>query len=62
VTFIDSVPNQLAGLVSGPSTDDVGGGGSGAQLDLSPLLANGAGKVVLVTEVTVVDSSANPQT
>lgn len=57
MTFIDSVPNQIAGLLSSPAIS----GGGGAQLDLSPLLVNGPGKVVLVTEVTVVDSSAESQ-
>lgn len=54
VAFIDSVPNRLAELLSSP---EMGSGGR-SQLDLSPLLVNGPGKVVLVTEVTVIDSSA----
>ena len=57
VTFIDSVPDGLADLLSSPKNGEEG---SGAQLDLSPLLDNGPGKVVLVTEVTVIDSSAQP--
>ena len=57
MTFIDSVPNRLAGILSTPET----GGGGGAQLDLSSLLVNGPDKVVLVTEVTVIDSSAESQ-
>ena len=45
--FIDTLPNKQADLLRGQ------GGGSGMSLDLSPLIANGAGKVVLVTEVTI---------
>jgi hypothetical protein len=48
VTFIDTLPNKQADLLKGQ-----GGGGGGMSLDLSPLLANGPGKVVLVTEVTI---------
>jgi hypothetical protein len=49
VVFIDTVPNKQADLLKGPG----GGTGGGPQLDLSPLLSNGSGKVVLVTEVTI---------
>jgi len=46
--FIDTLPNKQADLLRGQ------GGGSGSfSLDLSPLIANGPGKVVLVTEVTI---------
>jgi hypothetical protein len=48
VTFIDTLPNKQADLLKGQA-----GGGQGWSLDLSPLVANGPGKVVLVTEVTI---------
>lgn len=47
MTFIDTVPNKQADLLKGQ------GGGGGISLSLSPLIANGPGKVVLVTEVTI---------
>jgi len=47
VTFIDTVPNKQADLLKDQ------GGDAGISLDLSPLVANGPGKVVLVTEVTI---------
>jgi hypothetical protein len=47
VTFIDTLPNKQADLLKGQ------GGGGGMSLDLSPLIANGPGKVVLITEVTI---------
>jgi hypothetical protein len=48
VTFIDTIPNKQADLLKGQA-----GGGEGMSLDLSPLVANGPGKVVLITEVTI---------
>jgi hypothetical protein len=48
VTFIDTLPNRQADLLRGQ-----GGGGGRMSLDLSPLIANGSGKVVLITEVTI---------
>jgi hypothetical protein len=48
VMFIDTIPNKQADLLKGQ-----GGGGGGMSLDLSPLIANGPGKVVLITEVTI---------
>lgn len=48
VTFIDTLPNKQADLLKGQ-----GGGEQGPQLDLSPLIANGPGKVVVITEVTI---------
>jgi hypothetical protein len=48
VTFIDTLPNKQADLLKGQE-----GGGGGMSLDLSPLIANGSGKVVLITEVTI---------
>jgi hypothetical protein len=48
VVFIDTLPNKQADLLKGR-----GGGSGGMSLDLSPLIANGPGKVVLITEVTI---------
>jgi hypothetical protein len=46
--FIDTLANRQADFLKGQ-----GGGGGGFSLDLSPLVASGPGKVVLVTEVTI---------
>lgn len=51
MTFIDTIPNKQADLLKGQGGG--GGGGGGLSLDLSPLIANGPGKVVLITEVTI---------
>jgi hypothetical protein len=48
VTFIDTLPNKQADLLKRQT-----GGGGGMSLDLSPLIVNGPGKVVLITEVTI---------
>lgn len=48
MTFIDTLPSKQADLLKGQ-----GGGGQGPHLDLSPLVANGPGKVVVITEVTI---------
>jgi hypothetical protein len=49
VTFIDTLPNKQADLLKGQA----GGTGHGPTSDISPLIAHGPGKVVLVTEVTI---------
>ena len=52
VTFIDTLPNKQAELLRGQGQGQAGRG-QGWSLDLSPLVASGPGKVVLVTEVTI---------
>jgi hypothetical protein len=49
VTFIDTLPSKQADLLKGQA----GVAGQGPTLDISPLIAHGPGKVVLVTEVTI---------
>ena len=53
VTFIDTLPNKQAELLKSQGQGQEGKGGQEWSLDLSPLVANGPGKVVLVTEVTI---------